>query len=225
MAALNERDRRSVSRFPKPVTCPLQDSNTLSSLPCSLFDTIVNYASLSMASDVCCRCCLGLIVLVGKIEVEIECRVYMCPNVIPVLVLSNLYLSVASLLSSRTSSIACRRPVLCRKSKVHITLYSAMLAEPVAGGHTLQPDAVSVPQLLTSIAEHQNIIVVIFSAGLTLLVLAVVLGSLEEHGRVEFGHLGLVLDGIGRYDWPCGVLVYLEAIAESLPELASNLTE
>ena len=95
----------------------------------------------------------------------------------------------------------------------------------MAGGHTLQPNAVSVPQLLTTIAEHENIVIVIFSAGLTLLILAVVLGSLEEHGRVEFGHLGLVLDGICGYNWSCALLDHLDKSGLLLHELTSELTE
>lgn len=81
------------------------------------------------------------------------------------------------------------------------------------------------PQLLTTIAEHENIVIVIFSAGLTLLVLAIVLGSLEEHGRVEFGYLSLVLDGIGGYNWSCILLDHWEESGGVLPELTSESTE
>ena len=108
-----ESGRLTVGRFSKPITSPLQHSNALSSLPCSVVDTIIDYTALSVASDVCSRCCLGLIVLVREVEVEIECRVHVCPNVVPVLVLSNLYLSVASLLASCPSPTSCGRTMLC----------------------------------------------------------------------------------------------------------------
>lgn len=82
------------------------------------------------------------------------------------------------------------RAAIGLKARVNLTLRSAVVTKPVAIWHFLQIDTVGVPQLLTAITIHQHILIVIFSASLTRLVLLVFFGNLKEHGRIKVGDLG-----------------------------------
>jgi hypothetical protein len=90
--------------------------------------------------------------------------------------------ALSSLLSSCASAILSTRPG--DLPRVEVALCFAVVAKPVAVRHNLETDTVGMPQFLTAIAVHENIFIVIFSAGLTGLIIVVFVGDLEEHGRV-----------------------------------------
>jgi hypothetical protein len=54
------------------------------------------------------------------------------------------------------------------------------------------------PHLVASIAEHQDVFVIVFTTLLAWLIVVVLVGYLEEHRRVEICDLRAVFDDVGR---------------------------
>ncbi len=156
-------------------------------------DAIVLYTSLSMTADVSDL----VLVIIREIEVEVDPRVDRLPDIVPTLLMYMLDATLASLLASCASARSLRCPAPKLRPGINDSLCTTVVAEPVAMWDFLQTGTVCMPQLLTAIAIHQNIFIVVLAAYLAGLVVFVLVGNLEEHRGVEFSNLGALLNNIG----------------------------
>ena len=157
-------------------------------------DAIVLYTLLSMASDVSD---LTFFIVIREVEVEIDAGVDRLPDVIPTLLMDLLNTTLTSLLASCASAGGLRGSGASSRSGIDDSLCTTIVTEPVTVRYLFKASTVCVPQLLTSIAVHQNVFIVILAAHLAGLVIILLLGNLEEHRGVKFGDLSSLLNGIG----------------------------
>lgn len=180
--------------------------------------------SLPVAPHVCCG---TLFIVIGEIQIKVNPIPDRLPDLCPAGLIGLVLASLPSLLppsppigrmvATATVGLGLKSP------RMQFSLGTALVTEPMSVRDLLQADTVGVPQLLTPVAVHQHIFIVILFTYLACLGFEILVRQFEEHRRVKIGNLRFVFDRIGRDDFAYLVFVSICAWMPRVEELVTYL--